>query len=245
MASLRQHAAVVRTARLRGARVVKRDLGVRIDHDTRSFLDGLRDQYHLQEAELVRVLLASAFLLGNALQDRVAAALYVNAIMQVFGEASALVASLRSELARLSTTVAEATSSIPMDNIQIERGPRDPSLVRVKPGDLLHARLRDLVEIYLAVRQDGEIPEAADLASRQLIQHLLSRSTVQASRERSPVAEVIRWAISASRADAEHVLAEYVRCRRTMWSRIEEATRAMRDGALRGLQDAFGGFGHG
>jgi hypothetical protein len=176
------------------------------------------------------------------LRDRVAAALFAIGAMHTHAEANGIVAALREELAQLSAVITRTTSPVSPRAERVELGPRDPTLLRVKLHDLLHRILRDLVDVYTAVRLDGDISRSDDEASHRLIQHLVSRTPAEIRRERSPVAEVVRWALAQAETDADELLGAYVRCRAVMWKRVDRTVAAMRAGARKELGAALSGI---
>lgn len=219
---------------------VSHDLGVRILPSTRALLDRLQDQHHLTEAEIGRVLLASGFFVGRSRRARVATALCTNSAMHTFAAASRIAEALRSDIERLSASVTKTTIVPSPQAEHPELGPRDPTLLRVRLDDSLHRRLRLLVDVYVLFRRDREIPTGDDAAKRRLVQHLAARTPAEVARERSPLAEVVRWALAQAESDVDELLAEYVRGRAVLFRRIERAIDAMRLGARDELAAALG-----
>ena len=219
--------------------VVRRDLGVRIRPTTRVLLDRFGSQHHLDEAEVARVLLASGLFCSRSLAERIAIALFANGAMYAQAAATTIVAALRPQLAMLSATVARTAAPATDRSSRLTLGPGDPTLLRVRLHDVLHRRLRDLVEIYTGLRDDDDFPEAADETTQRLVAYLLSRPPSDVRRERSAVAEVVRWALTEAESDVGDLMTAYVRCRTAVWDRIDRAARAMRVDAAEALGAAL------
>ncbi|MBN1770831.1 MAG: hypothetical protein JXB32_06215 [Deltaproteobacteria bacterium] len=234
--------------RLDGRRsIVPNDLGVRIPPATRALLDRLRDRHGLDDAEVARTLLAAGMYAGLSLRDRVAIALFASGTMRMHGEFARVAAGMRTALAASCAAIARTEPPTPARAPRIDRGPRDETLLRVKLGDLLHRRVRELVGVYLAVRRDGEVPDTHDETQRRLVDHLLQRSAADVRRERSPVAETLRWALTAAGAEAEadgdRLIRYYVACRTAVWRRIDRAVAAMRSTIEKEIGSALDAIG--
>ncbi len=218
----------------------RHDLGVRIGSGTRKLIDRLAVNVQLATSEIGRVLLTSGLYVGTPLRDRVAVALFNNATMHVHGETSRVAQVLEDDLASLTTIVARGETPSTVRASSSDRGRCDPTLLRLRLPTILYQRFRCMVDLYSAVRHDGDVPQPADETERRLIDHLLSRSAREIRRERSGVAEVVRWALVEAEPDADEVFDMYVKCRNAMWSRIERAMQVMREGATAEIRAALG-----
>ena len=212
------------------ARGVQHDIGVRISLSSRSLLDRVESQSHLGSAEVARLLLASGFYLGHSLRTRVATALCANSVMHAFAATSRIVGALHAEFAHLSAAATGARTSPSPPTEPIERGPGDATLLRLKLDQMLHRRLRTLVEVFVCFRRDGEMPQGDDATARRLVQYLAARSPSDIARERSPIAEVVRWALAQAEPDADELVVAFMKGRAVIWKRIDRAIDAMRAG---------------
>lgn len=229
----------------------KHKISVWTDAALRDFLDRLASQHGFvgpngpADSDLVRVLLASAFLAGRSPRDRAAAALYANAMHGVSQETAAFVASLRSELARIAADIIEADLRVRVPPPSPGNGSRvrDRRTVQVRLDDFLRRRFRRLVALAVAMRKHHGAPPVHldDEASRRLASHLASDS--RALYSRSPAAEVIRWAIGVepqrNPEETQQVLGYYRAGIEAMNEVIRRSMESMSQGALAGLRSAL------
>ncbi|MFH1475807.1 MAG: hypothetical protein ABIG85_08120 [Chloroflexota bacterium] len=215
---------------------MKRTVGVRVDSDTRVFLDRLSGAYDIRtDAELLRVVLAAILLEGRTPEAKAAAALYTSATMSASASAGAFVASLRASLAQLA---ADVTSSDVRPRVppQAQRPPGiDRSRIQTSLDTFLHRRLEKLVRLVEQLRY-GVLP-VTEPTERSLVRYLQDRPDILEGRY--PLSEVLRWVVSVQApqaADLGTVLDLYRRYRDVLESVIDEAFSAARVGAEDGLR---------